>query len=167
MVVSSCGWLHKKAWRGKCIRVARFIYSTNTHCWILQIFGSLWESFRTTSWPSTNTMVTYDYGVMGDFDQTPPEPNQIGAEMIRYIGECRKILELDYGLTQIRTMCMMTTTMLLNMSTKLQLRLHGDWNGLSILANLISLGKISQKIPKTVLTLNIVMFITNAIANDF
>jgi hypothetical protein len=46
-------------------------------------------------------MVTYDYGVMGDFDQTPPEPNQIGAEMIRYIGECRKILELDYGLTQI------------------------------------------------------------------
>jgi hypothetical protein len=62
---------------------------------------------------------------------------------------------------------MMTTTMLLNISTKLQLRLHRDWNGLSILANLISLGKISQKIPKTVLTLNIVMSITNAIANDF
>jgi len=62
---------------------------------------------------------------------------------------------------------MMTTTMLLNMSTKLQLRLHGDWNGLSILANLISLGKISHKIPKIVLTLNTIMSITNAIANDF
>jgi hypothetical protein len=62
---------------------------------------------------------------------------------------------------------MMTTTMLLNMSTKLQLRLHRDWNGLSILANLVSLGKISQKLPKTILTLNNVMSITNAIANDF
>jgi hypothetical protein len=54
-----------------------------------------------TSWLSTNTMVTYDYGVMGNFDQTPPEPNQIGVEMICYIGECRKILGLDYGLTKV------------------------------------------------------------------
>jgi hypothetical protein len=62
---------------------------------------------------------------------------------------------------------MMTTIMLLNMSTKLQLVLHRDWNGLSISANLVSLGKISQKIPKTVLTLNTIMSITNAIAKDF
>ncbi len=38
---------------------------------------------------------------MGDFDQTPPGPNQTKAEMIHYIRKCREILELDYGLTKI------------------------------------------------------------------
>ncbi len=48
-----------------------------------------------------------------------------------------------------RKMLMMTTNMLLNLSTMLQLLLHKDWNGLSILTNLISLEKTSLKIPKT------------------
>jgi hypothetical protein len=43
----------------------------------------------------------------------------------------------------------MTITMLLNPSTKLELLLHKDWNGFSILANSRSIGKISPKIPKT------------------
>jgi hypothetical protein len=44
--------------------------------------------FRVASWPNTNTMVIYDSGVMGDFDQTPLGPNQIGAGTPRYKKEC-------------------------------------------------------------------------------
>lgn len=40
-----------------------------------------------------------------------------------------------------RRMRMMTTTMLLNLFTMLQLLLHKDWNGFSILTNLVSLEK--------------------------
>ncbi len=63
-----------------------------------------------------------------------------------------------------RTMCMMTTTMLLELSTKLQLLLHKDWNGFSILGNSISLGKISPKFPKH--SLDIKHYFLD-IANDF
>jgi hypothetical protein len=47
-----------------------------------------------------------------------------------------------------RRMRMMTTTMLLNLSTMLQLLLHKDWNGFSILTNLVSLEKTSLEFPK-------------------
>jgi hypothetical protein len=43
---------------------------------------------------------------------------------------------------------MMTKTMLLDLYTMLQLLLHKNWNGLSILTNLVSLEKTSPKFPK-------------------
>jgi hypothetical protein len=58
---------------------------------------------------------------------------------------------------------MMTITMLLDLSTKLWLLLYKDWNGLSILGNSISLGKVSPKVLKTVLMLRTI----SSIANDF
>lgn len=49
-------------------------------------------------------MVTYDFGVMGEFEHTPPitleNPNP-KVELVTYIGECKEILKLYYGLTKV------------------------------------------------------------------
>lgn len=45
-------------------------------------------------------MVTYDCGVIGEFEHTPPisKENQNPQDVtICYVGECIEILELDYG----------------------------------------------------------------------
>ncbi len=59
--------------------------------------------FRALVWLGTLSMVTYDCGVLGEFEHTPPiTKNQIPQVMtICYIGECKEILELDYGGTKV------------------------------------------------------------------
>ncbi len=45
-------------------------------------------------------MVTYDCGVIGEFEHTPPimkENQNPQVVIVCYIGECKEILELDYG----------------------------------------------------------------------
>jgi hypothetical protein len=59
---------------------------------------------RAIAWLRTSNMITYDLGVIGEFEHTSfalrgnPTPT---LEQICYIGECKKILELDYGLAKV------------------------------------------------------------------
>lgn len=60
--------------------------------------------FRIMSWLGANSMVTYDCGVLGQFEHTQPitwdNPKPI-MESMTYIGECQEIIELDYGMTKV------------------------------------------------------------------
>jgi len=60
--------------------------------------------FRDLVWPRILSMVTYNCGVLGEFEHTPPimEENQNPQVVIvRYIRECKEILELNYGGTKV------------------------------------------------------------------
>jgi hypothetical protein len=60
--------------------------------------------FRVTTWPGTTNMVTYDSGVLGEFEHTPsptrtnPNPTH---EQVTCVGECKEILKLDYEATRV------------------------------------------------------------------
>jgi hypothetical protein len=62
--------------------------------------------FRVIAWPRVSNMVAYDLGVIGEFKHTSstlrgnPTPT---PEWICYIGECKDIFELDYGLAKVTT----------------------------------------------------------------
>lgn len=56
--------------------------------------------FRATTWLATCSMVTYDFGVMAEFEHTPTgthDNQNLQLETIRYVREWKEILELDYG----------------------------------------------------------------------
>jgi hypothetical protein len=59
---------------------------------------------RATNWLGIGNMVTYDFGVMVEFEHLLPSiqnnPN-LGFALVPYIGECKEILELDYGGTMV------------------------------------------------------------------
>jgi hypothetical protein len=63
--------------------------------------------FRVASWSSSCSMVTYDCGVMNQFEHSPPmtkeNPNP-EVELIDYVGECQEILELDYGFIKVNVL---------------------------------------------------------------
>jgi hypothetical protein len=51
-----------------------------------------------------NATVTYDYGVMGRFEHTPLVTKgnlDPMSKLVVYVGECQKILELNYGTTKV------------------------------------------------------------------
>ncbi len=56
--------------------------------------------FTATTWHAIGSMVSYDYGVIAKFEHTPTNTHDnrnAQPETIRYLGECKEILELDYG----------------------------------------------------------------------
>jgi hypothetical protein len=56
--------------------------------------------FRVALWLGASNMATYNLGVVGEFEHTPcvtrATPN-FATIWMSYVGECKKILELDYG----------------------------------------------------------------------
>jgi hypothetical protein len=60
--------------------------------------------FKVDAWVGTNSMATYDLGIMHHFEHTPPiamENQNQGFELKVYVGECTKILKLDYEVTEV------------------------------------------------------------------
>ncbi len=60
--------------------------------------------FRVALWPEASNMATYDSRVVGEFEHTPCVSMAIRNPIIiwvSYVGECKEILELDYGVTKV------------------------------------------------------------------
>jgi hypothetical protein len=51
--------------------------------------------FKATTWANASSMVIYNYGIMGQFEHTPPivtNKQNHGFELKVYVGKCNEIL---------------------------------------------------------------------------
>jgi hypothetical protein len=67
----------------------------------MQAYGNYLQS---ANWHGIGGMITYDLGMLGEFKHPLPTTQDnphLCFESINYIGECKEILQLDYGPTKM------------------------------------------------------------------
>jgi len=104
--------------------------------------------FKVGACISTNSMATYDLGIMDQFEHTPPttmENQNHGSELKVYVGECNEILELDYEVIKVNVLlcfgCKLKLEALVQVCMKVIFHFHKpNIHNLSILSPIKVLG---------------------------